>query len=160
MIGKILSFFNKPGPKAPVIPDYIEIAISQLGVHEVPGPGDNPKIVEYHSATSLGSKDDEVAWCSAFVNWCLMKTGYQRSHSAAARSWLAHGKPLGHFKPYCIVVFERGDSVWQGHVAFGISDLGQYIRVLGGNQSDGVTYANYPKSRVLAYLEPVKLAAT
>jgi hypothetical protein len=47
------------------------------------------------------------------------------------------------------VVFTRGSSAAQGHVAFFLKVAGSQIEVLGGNQSDGVTVTRYPKSRLL-----------
>lgn len=135
-------------------PDWIKIAEKELGVHEVRG-GENPRIIEYHSKTTLKATEDEVSWCAAFVNWVLDQCNMERSHSAAARSFLGCGEVLPGFKQYAIVVFKRGNSPWQGHVAFAIADHGDTIKVLGGNQSDSVCYAHYPKNKVLGYRWPV-----
>lgn len=140
------------------VPEYITIAKGELGVKEVPGTGDNPRVLEYHLATTLKSTDDSVAWCSSFVNWCLMKSGHERSHSAAARSFLGVGAKLKGFEKHSIVVFKRGNSTWQGHVAFAMDETKTHVRVLGGNQSDAITYASYPKSDVLGYIRPKKLS--
>lgn len=140
-------------------PDYIWIAEKELGVKEIVGKQHNPRIIEYDQSTKLKSTDDETAWCSAFVNWVMMKAGYERSHSAAARSWLGVGIKLEKFEPYCIVVFKRGKS-WQGHVTFGISDMGETLHCLGGNQHNSVCYANYPKTDVLGYFRPVRIIDT
>lgn len=133
-------------------PAWIEIAEKELGVHEIRG-GETKRILEYHSKTSLHAKEDEVPWCSAFVNWVMDQAGYKRTDSAAARSWASYGERLSEFKPYCIVIFKRGTGA-QGHVAFGIEDLKTHVKVLGGNQSDKVCYANYPKAKVIAYVWP------
>ena len=138
------------------IPEWIQIAKREIGVKEVRG-GENPRIIEYHSKTTLRASEDEVAWCSAFVNWVMAQCGMERSHSAAARSWLGCETRLKGFKKYAIVVFKRGNSAWQGHVAFCIDDLGSSIRCLGGNQSDQVSYATYRKSDVLGYIWPKKI---
>jgi hypothetical protein len=42
-----------------------------------------------------------------------------------------------------VVVFRRGNSSWQGHVAFYLGQEGSRIVVLGGNQTDAVTIASY-----------------
>lgn len=152
MLGKIKSLFVTPQ-----LPDYIALAKSQVSVREIKGTKNNPKIVEYHQATTLKATDDETAWCSAFVNWCLMQTGYERSHSAAARSWLGVHKRISKFEPYAVVVFKRGGNAWQGHVSFAIEDRGDTVLCLGGNQGDSVSYANYKKADVLGYIRPQKL---
>lgn len=48
------------------------VAKTQLGQKEISGSKDNPKIVEYHDATTLKATDDETPWCASFVNWCLI----------------------------------------------------------------------------------------
>lgn len=136
-----------------VLPPWIRIAKTQIGVHETRN-GETKRIIEYHATTTLKATEDEVAWCSAFVNWVMMKAGIERTHSAAARSWLGWGKRSKYFTKYAVVVLARGNSSWQGHVGFAIDDLGDSIRVLGGNQGNAVSYAIYPKKRVLGYMWP------
>lgn len=153
MLAKIKALLKKPTPQ---VPEWIEIAKKEIGVKEVKG-GENPRIIEYHSTCTLKATEDEVAWCSAFMNWVMMKAGCERTHNAAARSWLGYSKPLPKFTKYAIVVFKRGNSAWQGHVAFAIDDLGDSIRVLGGNQKDQVCYAVYKKANVLGYYWPKKI---
>lgn len=135
-------------------PAWIKVAEAEIGVKERVGSADNPRILEYHSKTSLKSTDDEVPWCSAFVNWVMAKCGLERSSSAAARSWLGYGEALPGFKRYAIVILKRGGSAWQGHVAFAMRDDGDTILCLGGNQSDEVRYSNYRKKDVIAYRWP------
>jgi uncharacterized protein (TIGR02594 family) len=139
------------------IPNYIPIAQREIGQKEKVG-GENPRIIEYDSATSLHAKEDEVPWCSAFVNWVMLKAGYRRTNSAAAKSWLNYGPVTKQFQQYWIVVFNRGSS-WQGHVALAMEDKGDKIKVLGGNQGDQVCYALYPKRMVAGYVKPVPTAA-
>jgi uncharacterized protein (TIGR02594 family) len=143
-----------PAPKGR--PDYVALAELEIGTKEIKG-GENKRIIEYHSATKLKASEDEVAWCSSFINWLMMKCGYERSHSAAARSWLSVGTKLKGFEKYAIVVFKRGNSAWQGHVAIAIDETKDGVRVLGGNQSNSVSYATYRKSDVLGYFRPKKL---
>jgi uncharacterized protein (TIGR02594 family) len=84
----------------------------------------------------------------------LKRAGVAPSGYLAARSYLKWGQKLAKPIPGAIVVFSRGNPT-QGHVAFFEKDNGSSIRVLGGNQSDAVTLANYPKSRVLGYRWPL-----
>lgn len=137
------------------LPSWIQVAKREIGIKEIRG-GEHPRIIEYHSKTTLQATEDEISWCSSFVNWVMWKCKMERSGSAAARSWLGYGKRLPGFKKYAIVVFKRGNSSWQGHVAFAIKDNGNgTIQVLGGNQSDQVCYANYLKTNVLGYVWPI-----
>ncbi|MBU5614452.1 peptidoglycan-binding protein [Geomonas sp. Red51] len=54
---------------------WLKIAAAEVGQREFPGSPANPRIIMYHGATSLRATSDEVAWCSAFVNWCLKQAG-------------------------------------------------------------------------------------
>lgn len=141
-----------PPPEAPksLEPKWIEIARRELGQSELK-KGDNPRILEYHRSTLLKAKKDEVSWCSAFVCWCLETSGIRSTRSAAARSYLNFGVivSLADAKLGDIAVFKRGAHPWQGHVAFFISQDEKYLTVLGGNQSDAVTFAKFEKSALL-----------
>jgi|GEM_PF-1983520 len=137
-------------------PRWLEIARGELGTTEIRGARDNPRVVEYHQATSLKAKDDETSWCSSFVNWSMQQAGVQGSGSAAARSWLNWGQAVprdaAHVRPGDVIVFPRGNNPAQGHVAIVDAVLANgQVRVLGGNQRgqlqadgtrpDAVTYS-------------------
>ena len=135
-------------------PKWIVIAEKEVGVKERTG-GENKRILEYHDATSLNASEDEIAWCSSFVNWVMRECGMERTNSAQARSWLQF-KNDKKFKKHAIVIFKRGNSKWQGHVGFALEDKGDAIRVLGGNQGNSVSISSYKKSDVLGYVWPKK----
>lgn len=143
--------------KAQEFPPWIRVALAELGTKEIPGSGNNPRVLEYHKYTTLRATQDSVAWCSSFVNFVLAKAGpYQRSHSAAARTWLSVPTKLKGYKRHAIVILKRGNSSWQGHVGFVMDETSTHIRVLGGNQSDAVTIASYRKAAVLGYVWPTE----
>ncbi|HET7715534.1 MAG TPA: TIGR02594 family protein [Bauldia sp.] len=135
-----------------------DIAKSYLGIKEIAGPRDNPKIMEmYASVGHDWVEHDETAWCAAFVGHCLEKAGIRSTRALNARSYLTFGEPVAvtDAREGDIVVFERGSSSWQGHVAFFIKATATQIEVLGGNQSNGVTIARYPRSRLLGIRRPI-----
>lgn len=134
-------------------PAWLQLASSeqQRGVYEYEGAPDNPRVVQYLKV--VGSSDDEVPWCSAFVNWCMLESGYTPTYSAMARSWLNWGVEV-EARHGAIVVLQRGQSAVKGHVGFFLNQVGNEIRVLGGNQSDSVRISNYPAARVLGYRWP------
>ena len=136
------------------------IARGEIGVKERAGDADNPRVIEYLSATRLPKRliRDETAWCSAFVNWCMMKANVPRTNKANALSWLTWGVPLNGPTLGCVVVFNRHvvgkpDGV-HGHVAFFVRIEGDNIVCLGGYQHNEVCEARYPLSRLLAYRGP------
>lgn len=135
---------------------WFDIAKKELGVAELHGPRDNPRIVEYLRSTSLRgdmASNDETPWCSAFVNFCIEQSGFAGTDSAMARSWLKWGRSTDKPLTGCIAVFKRGEPP-SGHVAFFVADYGNNISVLGGNQGDKVSIAQYPASNLLGYRVP------
>jgi uncharacterized protein (TIGR02594 family) len=139
----------------PCIPPWLQVAEGELGVSEVPGSGDNPRILEYHKYTALKATSDEVPWCSSFINFCVMKSGLEGTHSAAARSWLGWGVSLSVPAFGCVAVLKRGSLAWQAHVVLWIGEPdSKTIRGIGGNQGDKVSIENFSKSKVLGYRWP------
>lgn len=130
----------------------MEIATAEIGVKEIDGAGNNPRIIQYHTATALRAGSDSVPWCSSFVNWVLREAGVQGTGSAQARSFLKWGQECDP-APGCVVILKRGNPP-NGHVGFYVRHLGaDYIKVLGGNQSDCVKVSNYKVADVLGYRE-------
>jgi len=130
----------------------LKTALSQYGIKEIVGSEHNQRIVEYAKACGwTWIKDDETPWCSIFMNWAALTSGYERSGKPDARSWLKIGTEITIPETGDIVVFKRGNSDWQGHVGLFISEEGEYINVLGGNQSDSVRIAKYAKADLLGY---------
>ncbi len=117
----------------------------------VAGRGNNPRIMEYHATTTLGSQPDSVPWCSSFVNWCLRQVGLRGTNSAAAASWVNWGQGLETPRYGCIVQLrtarqghDRATGSSSGnHVAFFVSQTATHITLLGGNQSNQVKESNY-----------------
>jgi uncharacterized protein (TIGR02594 family) len=133
---------------------WMKIAAKEIGVKEVPGNGDNKRVLAYHrdGAPKLRAQSDSVPWCAAFTGWVLKQFGAPITGEAAARSYLNWGYAIPKFRPGCVVVMKRGDSSWQGHVGFGVSDtIPGFFKMLGGNQSDAVNIQTFSKSKVLGY---------
>lgn len=115
---------------------WLPIAQSQIGTKEDMGWwlwSDNRRIVEYHQTTKRKATSAEIAWCAAFVNWVMEKSGRAGLDSALAKDWLDFGVE--------VMTPERGDIViiknklTQGHhVGFYIASPAGRIRILGGNQ--------------------------
>lgn len=128
-----------------------ELAKAEIGTVEWK-QGDNPKVVAYFKDSgNAGVKNDETAWCAAFVGAMLKRAGRQGTGLLTARSYLNWGIPVirGTAREGDIVVFKRGNSSWQGHVAFLVKDNGATISVLGGNQSNAVNIKSYPAASLL-----------
>lgn len=139
-----------------ILDQFILQATSETGVTEIKGGLHSSRILEYHAVTTLKAKEDEVAWCSSFVNWVVEQCGVIPTKSAAARSWLNWGKPIPAPVRGCIVVLDRrsADNPNAAHVGFFASEHAGLIYLLGGNQDNTVKTAPYDKKRVLGYRVP------
>lgn len=146
-----------PLPQGPVpgmdgsavsVPYAIALSEMSLDVSEVPGPGNNPRIVMYHNSThGWAGTDDSVPWCSSFMNYCVEQAGQVGTKSQAALSWRDWGvDAMDNPREGDIAVFTRKrPGVNGGHVGFWRSEGADTVSVLGGNQSDRVKVTNYPK---------------
>lgn len=128
---------------------WLEIARSELGVTEKAGKATHARITEYFEVAGHREvKDDETAWCSAFANYCMEKSGNRGTMSLAARSWLRWGKKIEP-RPGAVMVFKRGNSSWQGHVTFYLRETATHYVCLGGNQGNAVRESRYSKKDFL-----------
>ena len=124
--------------------------------------GNNPKVVAYFKDSgNPGVMDDETAWCAAFVGAMLRRAGVKSTGALNARSYLDWGTPVDRKNalPGDVVIFKRGSSSWQGHVAFFVKDRGALIDVLGGNQSNAVNVKGYQAAALLGIRRPPKATA-
>lgn len=143
---------NKLNPLAPY--EYARKEFAKK-VFEIAGKEANPRIVWYHSFTTLRATSDEVAWCSAFVCACAEASGFRSTRSAAAKSWETYGVP-GTGKKGDLAIFKRKDASNPNarHVAFVDSDVGEkdtLILCLGGNQGNKVSQAKYKREDLVCF---------
>lgn len=136
-----------------------ELAQRYIGVTEVPGTPSNPTVMSMLRLDVSWPENDEVAWCSAFANHPPWLLRLPRSKSLRARSWLRVGQviALTEAQPENdVVILSRGADApgadvieAPGHVGFYAGRTGDMIAVLGGNQGNQVSVAEYPVSRLL-----------
>lgn len=136
-----------------------DIAQRFVGTKEVGGAVDNPQITAMLKLDNDWPENDEVPWCSAFVNYVCWLLRLPRSKNLRARSWLTVGKGiyLDDAEPGDIIVLKRGSGEQPGpdvleapgHVGFYAGRFGDWIEVLGGNQSDTVKISRYSSTRLL-----------
>jgi uncharacterized protein (TIGR02594 family) len=135
-----------------VIPPYVPVdtAASMVGMHE--------QTSRKELRQFLGVDPISTPWCAAFVNSVLRTHNIKGSESVSrhpllARSFLRWGTPVSEPQLGDVVVFERNNTGWQGHVGFyaGYTNNDGVLSytVLGGNQDDEVAYRSYPASKLL-----------
>src|SRR5579872_6216569 len=144
-------------PLMPVLPSdapaWVKTAYKEREQTEIPGPQENPRIVEYFNA--IGAKktyrDDLDDWASAFAEWSLNKNGIIGPKSDDPFAWLHWGQKLDQPRFGCITILSFSGL---HHVGFFFTDNGESILVLGGNQDDTVNISRYSKSSVVGYRWP------
>lgn len=145
---------NNQQQEAPPMSDrlpWLDTAISLLSTKEVPGSGNNPKIIQW--AKDIGGwvasfyKEDSIPWCGLFVGHCMQANGIvPPPDMLSALAWNKYGMKLDEPMYGCIMVFGRNGG---GHVGFAVSQDDNTYHVLGGNQSDNVTITRIAKNRLV-----------
>lgn len=137
-------------------PRWLTRASAYIGTREIPGKAHNPKILTWWERIKAPFRDDETAWCAAFVGGVLEEEGIRSSRSAAARSYLKWGVRLKAPAVGAVVVFWRGSPTgWSGHVGFVVGkDTSGNVMVVGGNQGNSVNTKPFSTSRVLGFFWP------
>lgn len=138
---------------------WMEIAWADLGTAEVAGAQHNPKVVQYFAEVGRADvTDDETAWCAAFAGACLVKSGLSihpdKNRRLLARSFLDVGTEISDLRVGALVVLKRGSDPTAGHVGFVQSWTDSTIAVLGGNQGNKVSVANYSRADLLGIRWP------
>ena len=151
-LNKLSKYLNTGNPgqevspeKAQGVPLQIVLAKQFLNMSE-----SDPRI-----KALVGFNTEKTPWCAGFINAIEKQCGRKGTGKLLARSFLNYGKPTAIPKIGDIVVFKRGNSSWQGHVGYFITDDATSITCLGGNQSDKVCYAKYPRTSVLGFRRPI-----
>ena len=120
---------------------------------EIYGEEHNSVIVKMSQEFLSWVNDDEIPWCSSFVNYTSALAGYELSGKLNARSWENIGVcSMSDPRPGDIVVLWRTSKYsWKGHVGYFVrfSDDGKYIYLKGGNQSNRVNITKYPIERLV-----------
>jgi len=140
---------------------WMEIVKKERGTSQIEKEKHNPRIIEYHSTTTLKAKNDETAWCSSFVNWVMKEAGYNGTGNALAISWLNWGQKLEKPRYGAITVVynpKHSPRSSGNHVAFFVSETKTHIYLMGGNQSKTVRLSGYPKNKFIikGYCWPTK----
>ncbi len=138
-------------------PKWIIEAEKLLNTLEIKGHEHNEKILQLWKDVKLsGIKNDETAWCSAFVGAMFERCQIRSTRSDSSKSWTSWGFKLNNPTYGCVVVFWRNNpNSGLGHVGFVVGkDQKGNLMVLGGNQGDKVSIKPFSKDRVLGYRWP------
>jgi len=138
-------------------PQQILIALQDLGVREIKGDEDHPRIVEAHRTTTLPPRahTDEVPWCSSIVNLWMLEAGHPGTNNALARSWLSWGSesPEPALGDVCVLKRrKRGSDRRTGsrtgyHVGLFLNYSRGHIVLISGNTDNRVGIDTFHKGR-------------
>ncbi len=131
-------------------PAWYREAVKDLGIAEVPGPANNPRIMKLFADAGFGwVKDETTPWCAIGLNGWLARAGIAGTSRPNARSFLDWGIRLDRPVPGCVVVIARPPVPWQGHVGLYDGEDDTHVRLLGANQNDSVSRGWFPKTRLI-----------
>lgn len=127
-------------------PSHVLAAEQYLGYHE--------NDINHPLTPLLGVDPTKIEWCGAFVSHILQLEGKPIADKPLwSRSYLEWGTAADTPRLGDIVVFNREESTWKGHVGFFISEVNKngdtYYNVLSGNHMDSVSYGLYPTDQLL-----------
>ena len=131
----------------------VATALNYYSESSIIGEKNNPVILNfYKKSLNPQIKNDDVAWCAAFVNAILHECGLPQTGKLNARSFLELGQETSEPVLGDIVILWRiaKDSVY-GHVGFFIKKHDNLIYILGGNQDNEVKIKGYDEKFLLGY---------
>jgi uncharacterized protein (TIGR02594 family) len=151
-------------------PDWLLTMRSISGMSEKPGAADEPKIMAMADEIARIFPDmesycdqynhDSIPWCGLTVAYTMAKASIRPPFGSTdtdrflwARSWADDPNYTVLKTPRlgCIVVLSRSGG---GHVTVYESTSGSNYMCRGGNQSDAINLAAFPKSNVVALVWP------
>jgi uncharacterized protein (TIGR02594 family) len=136
---------------APLLP-WIAAAQSMKGLREVAGPGNNPDIITMAKDLDILYRSDDIPWCGLFVAHAIASTLPEEvlpSNPLGARSWERFGESTAPRAGAVMVFWRESPESGLGHVGFYVGENKDEYIILGGNQSNIVREASYPKSQFL-----------
>lgn len=137
--------------------ETIKEGMKWYGVTAIPGNLSDQKVLDFFRTSGFDwVTDDDTAWCAAFANAICAACGLPQTHSLAARSFLEIGTPTESPKLGDLVILWRiAKEGPYGHVGFYISEVGNIVYILGGNEDGMVKIKGYSKDQLLGYRQLV-----
>lgn len=136
------------------LPRMVEEAIKLFGTIETPGTGNSSTIMAWAKETGLTAiyTADSVPWCGLFVAVVAKRAEKPLVSSPLwALSWAKFGVEAGQPRLGDVLTFTRHGG---GHVGLYIGEDQYAYHVLGGNQSDAVSFARIQKERLYRARRP------
>lgn len=141
---------------------WYDEAIRLMGTAERPGPANNPVVLDWAEDLDIAYGDDDIPWCGLFTAHCIgsmLQDEALPNGPLGARNWLKFGRQSRPALGAVLVFWRVARDSWQGHVGFYAGEDNDTLKVLGGNQSNRVSYARISKSRLLGARWPKTASA-
>jgi uncharacterized protein (TIGR02594 family) len=128
------------------VPEYVKIALKEVGIYEIVGKLHSARVLEYQATTAGKYTDDETPWCGAFISWVMKQAGIAHGIKVPerAKEWINFGYAVNEPTVGSVAVKSR---VGGGHVCIVV---GQHpngkLYCLGGNQNNEVNIALYDRN--------------
>lgn len=133
-------------------PRILVEGLKTYGTLEKQGPGSNPEILRWAEEVGLEHvyRNDAIAWCGLWMAYTAGQAGWDmapRGNALWARNWAFWGNPSPDPSLADVLVFERAGGF--GHVGLYVGEDSTAYHVLGGNQSDSVSFTRIDKNRLI-----------
>lgn len=145
----------------PGAPRTILEALPLYGIKEGKGKLDNPVIIGWAKEAEVPEygPHDEKAWCGLFAALVVRRAGWTPvSAPLWATNWDRFGQPADAPSLGDVLTFDRYDNRGKligGHVGFYVGEDVQAYHVLGGNQTDAVSFARIDRERFRKARRPI-----
>ena len=144
-----------PTISKPLVPEWLIVAQSYIGLHEGTTLCANPKVVKFfiECGHAEETNDHTTPWCAAFVGAVLQEAHLPNTGSLLALSYSDYGEQL--VGPIIGAIgIKRRPGTNLGHVFFVVGFDKSHVWALGGNQNDQVCIERIPRSVIFAYRWP------
>lgn len=140
-----------------ILPKLVAAALQYLGIKEIPGGKSNPVIMDMARGLNISDiyTNDDISWCGLFINHLIRITGKppldykgDRYNLLRAQRMLDWGNSVfkGDEQFGDVLVFKRPGG---GHVGLYVAETPSTFIVLGGNQSNQVSFTEIAKDRMI-----------
>lgn len=137
------------------LPLMLRRALDEYGVMESPGLADNPHILGWAREVGLERlfSQDAIPWCGLFMAFLAARAGKEIPEKPLwALNWSSFGTGSPVPSLGDVLVFKRNSG---GHVALYVGEDSRAFHVLGGNQSDRVSFTRIARERLHTARRPI-----
>lgn len=149
---------EKPAPvPAATLPPWMYELVRRMGLHEV---RDKDELVSFLKIGKFLGDPARLPWCGDAVESAFAKTLPNErlpSNPFFAQNWAKFGREVG---PRVGAVAPLRWDANSGHVGFVSKVTLTQVGIVGGNQSNGVSNAMFPLSKVMSFRWPLTFPIT